>query len=238
MSFAEALLPHQVAPFQGNNVVAMATTGDDRRLHVEFFVKQTFMEYQSQIEGRPIYRSDNMVRIEAPGAKSNIILAVQMEDRADMPSHPHRFPSQWRAFQNQQAQVPDGTPLEMCKFVAPHRVLELKGMNVHTAEQLAEMPDSTLQNLGMGARREADLCKAFLKEDVKINALSEALARESTLKADMEMLKAQLAELGAMNAHRMHSGPEAYPERPVHASSVAEAEKTKRKYTRRNKESE
>lgn len=249
MSFdgSPQLLPHQVPAFQGNNVVAMTTTGDDRRLHVEFFVKQVYLEAQSQIEGRPLYKSVNMVLIEAPGAKSNIIKEVQMEDRADCPSHPHRFPGQWQAFMNQQAQIPDGTPLEMCKFIAPHRVLELKGMRVYTAEQLADMPDSTLQNLGMGARREADLCAAYLKDDVKVNALSEALARESSLKADMEMLKSQLANLNAEVAGRLNSGhtyqtpkgpvreaPD--PERPVYASSVQEAEKTKRKYTRRNKE--
>jgi hypothetical protein len=213
MSFAPPVIPN----FQGGNVIAMASHGSDANLHVEFFVEDEYQTFQSEKEGRAIYKPVNKVRIAFPGAKSDIIKHVQMRDEPNSPSHPNRFPRQWAAFQSQQAQVPDGTPLEMCKFIAGHRVKELKAANVHTAEQLASMPDSILQTLGMGAMRERDLAKAYISEDAKITELSAALAREAAMKADMDALRTQMAELNAL----MRNGRD--PAGVPHAEIVTES---------------
>lgn len=186
----------------GNNVIAMASHGSDANLHVEFFIEDEYQTFESEKQGRAIYKPVNKVSIAFPGAKSDIIKHVQMTDEPNMPSHPNRFPRQWAAFQAQQTQVPDGTPLEMCKFIAGHRVKELKAQNIHTAEQLASMPDSILQTLGMGIMRERDLAKSYVNEDTKVQELSAALARESALKSDMDALKAQMADLNNLMANR------------------------------------
>lgn len=201
MSFAPPIIPN----FQGNNVIAMASHGSDANLHVEFYVDDEYQTFLSEKEGRAIYKPVNKVRIAFPGAKSDIIKHVQMNDEPNSPSHPNRFPRQWAAFQAQQAQVPDGTPLEMCKFIAGHRVKELKAQNVHTAEQLASMPDNILQTLGMGVLRERELAKAFINEDAKLAELSSALAEKAAMKADMDALRNQLAELNALMANRRDS---------------------------------
>ena len=197
MSFAPPIIPQ----FNGN-VVAMATHGSDAGMTAEFFVEDAYQEFQSEKEGRAIYKPVNKVRMYAPGAKTDIIKHVQMNDEPNSPSHPHRFPRQWQAFLAQQEQIPDGTPLEMCRFVASHRVKELKAMNVHTAEQLANIPDNILQTLGLGAMRERDLARAYLNEDVKVAELSAALAEKAAMKADMEALKLQLADLNALMSNR------------------------------------
>jgi hypothetical protein len=201
MSFAPPIIPN----FQGNNVIAMASHGSDANLHVEFFVDDEYQTFLSEKKGRAIYKPVNKVRIAFPGAKSDIIKHVQMNDEPNSPSHPNRFPRQWAAFQAQQAQVPDGTPLEMCKFIAGHRVKELKAQNVHTAEQLASMPDNILQTMGMGAMRERDLARAYINEDAKVSELSASLAREAAMKADMEALKAQMAQLNSLMENRRDS---------------------------------
>lgn len=210
MSFTAPIIPQ----FQGNSVIAMASHGSDANLHVEFYVDDVYQTFQSEKEGRAIYKPVNKVRIAQPGAKTDIIKHVQMADEPNSPSHPNRFPRQWAAFLAQQAQVPDGTPLEMCKFIPGHRVKELKAQNIHTAEQLANVPDTILQTLGMGAMRERDLAKAYLSEDAKVTALSAALAREAALKADMDALKAQMASLNSMMENRRD--PEGLP----HAETV------------------
>ncbi len=198
MSFAPPIIP----AFQGNNVIAMATHGSDANLHVEFYVDDEYQTFESEKQGRAIYKPVNKVRIAQPGAKTDIIKHVQMTDEPNSPSHPNRFPRQWQAFLAQQAQVPDGTPLEMCRFIPSHQVKEFKAQNIHTAEQLANIPDTILQTLGMGAMRARDLAKAYINEDSKVQELSAALARETAMKADMEALKAQMADLNNLMANR------------------------------------
>lgn len=193
MSFAEA----RVAPFQGNSVIAMASHGSDAQLMVEFFVEDVYQEFESEKQGRAIYKPVEKVRIFAPGAKSDIIQHVQYDDQPNKPAHPNRFPRQWAAFKAQQEQVPDGTPLEMCKFIPSHRVKELKAMHIHTAEMLGNMSDMQIQTIGMDGRRLRDLCLAYVSEDKGTKQLSAALAREAAMKADFEIMKAQLLELNA-----------------------------------------
>ena len=217
--FAAPIVPQ----FQGGRLVAMASHGSDAGLHVDFFVDDEYQQFESEKQGRAIYKPVNKVRISAPGAKTDIIKNVQMEDIGNVPSHPRRFPGQWAAFVAQQAQVPDGTPLEMCKFIASHRVKELKAMNIHTAEQLAAMSDAILQTIGMDGRRLRDLSQAYISEDTKVEKLSAALSENKSLQTDLEMMKKQLETLNQQMLSRHQSGQFPEPE-PV---------REKRKYTRR-----
>lgn len=206
MELAEA----KIAPW-GNNVVAMASHGTDRNLAVEFFIQDVYQPYASEKAGRAIYKPVEMARLYAVGAKSDIIKIVTHEDLPNEPSLPHRFPRQYEAFKKQQEQVPDGTPLEMCKFLPSHRVKELKFSNIHTAEQLAATPDSTIQTLGMGAFRERELCKTFLaNDDQKVKQVSNLLAENTAMKADIEAMKAQFAELNSRMANQMANDGKIY----------------------------
>lgn len=231
MSFdgAPQLLPHQVPAFTGNNVIAMAgTAGSDRNLHVRFYTEPVYQEAESLKEGRAIYRDIQFVHIAAPGNKSDLIRQVRLMRDNGIPTDPERFPGQWQAFKNQQEQVQEGTPLEMCKFLAGHRVMELKAARIFTAEQYAELPDSIAGTLGMGVNRERELCRAFLKEDVKHAELSASLAREAALKADMAMMKEQLALLNSRIGDRQPPFPDNSEDQP----------RAKRKYTKRQPDEE
>jgi hypothetical protein len=220
-SLSAALSSPQVPAFAGNNVVAMASHGSDKNLMVRFFKEPVYMEFKSTEAGRAIYEDVNFIHIFAPGGKTDYITRVQMEDRMDVPSHPHRFPRQWQQFLDQQEQAPDGTPLEMCAFLAKHRVMELKSQRIFTAEQYAGLPDSILQNLGIGARREKELCKAYLSEDEKVQALSKATAERDALKNEMDMMRQQIAALSAQTG------------KPIPEIHDEEIQPAKRKYTRR-----
>lgn len=224
---ATALSSPVVPAFQGNNVVQMAGHGSDKNLTARFFIEPIYQEFESQKQGRAIYKDEIYVHISAPGAKTDMIKKVQMEDRMDVPSDPHRFPRQWQQFKDQVEQAPEGTPLEMCAFLAKHRVMELKAMKIFTAEQYAEIPDSVGQTLGMGWQRERELCRAYLNEDVKVQQLSEALAQKASMEADMEIMRKQIAELAALTGKTV----------PVIPSTVINEPRAKRAYTRRNQES-
>lgn len=221
---ATALSSPVVPAFQGNNVVQMAGHGSDKNLTARFFIEPIYQEFESQKQGRAIYKDEIYVHISAPGAKTDIIKKVQMEDRMDVPSDPHRFPRQWQQFKDQVEQAPDGTPLEMCAFLAKYRVMELKAMKIFTAEQYSELPDAIGQTLGMGWQRERELCRAYLNEDVKVQQLSEALASKAAMEADMAIMRAQIAELAGLTGKAI----------PVIQQS--EEPRAKRTYTRRTQE--
>lgn len=215
MELALARIPE----FRGN-MVGMVSHGDDSGLHIEFFMDDVYQPFLSQKEGMAKYLPVEMVRVIAPGAKSEFVTRVfhpapgpEDQDKAPRKSWADRFPKQYAAFKAQQVQVPDGTPLEMAKFLASHRVKELKAANIHTVEQYANMPDSVVQTLGMGAGREKALCQQFLaNDDEKTRNLSKALSEASEAKADVAMLKEQLAQLNAMMAGKMANEGRIYPE--------------------------
>lgn len=184
----------------GNGHIGLVSHGNDRGLMAEFFIMDEYKPFRSAQEGLAIYEPIEMVRISAPGAKTDIIQRVKLKDDIDGPAHPNRFPNQYKAFKDGLEQVPDGTALEMCKFMPSHRVKMLKALGIHTAEQYAEVPDHIVQTLGMGAPRERDLCRTYIgNDDEKTRLVSKALADAAEMKEQMDVMRQQMAELRAMS---------------------------------------
>lgn len=195
----------------GSNHVAMVSHGNDKGLMAEFFIVDEYKPFQSAKEGRAIYEPVEMVRISVPGGKTDIIQRVKHMDDIDGPAHVNRFPAQYKAFKAQQEQVPEGTMLEMCKFMPSHRVKELKAMGVHTAEQMANTPDHILQNLGMGAQRERELCRTYVgNDDEKTRQVSRALAEAESVKAELAAMRQQFADLNAAMANQLAARGDIY----------------------------
>lgn len=183
----------------GAGHVGLVSHGNDRGLMAEFYIMDEYKPFKSAAEGIAIYEPIEMVRISVPGAKTDICVRVKLKDDIDGPSHINRFPSQYKAFKDGMEQVPDGTALEMCKFIPSHRVKMLKAQGVHTAEQYANTPDSIIQTLGMGAPRERDLCRTYIgNDDEKTRLVSKALADAAEMKEQMDLMRQQMAELRAM----------------------------------------
>lgn len=194
-----------------NSTVAMVSYGNDRGMIAEFFIEDRYQSFESTKEGRAIYKPIEMVRLRQAGNRyTDFITEVQMHDEPNKPSHPHRFPREWAAFKAQQEQVSDGTPLEMCKFITSHRVKELKAVGIHTAEKYAELPDSTIQNLGLGAPKEQAQCRAYLSTSDQDRAAQQAgalRAENERLANDLEIMKQQMAQLNqAMQDRMMNTG--------------------------------
>lgn len=193
------------------NHIAMVSHGNDRGLMAEFFIMDEYKPFRSAQEGIAIYEPVEMVRISAPGAKTDIIQRVRFKDDIDGPSHLNRFPSQYKAFKDGIEQVPDGTALEMCKFMPSHRVKMLKAQGIHTAEQFADCPDNILQTLGMGAARERELCRTYVgNDDEKTKLVSRALAQADDMKLQMEAMKAQMEQLNRTMAEKLAANGQIY----------------------------
>ena len=183
--------------FRGNQTVAVAKHGDDSSVFAEFYMKPFHMEAESVQQGRPIYREKAYLRITFPADRTKTWdQPVKMEDDANGPSDPHRFPRQWEAFRNQQEQVPDGTPLGEFPVLSKSRVMELKAMGVHTVEQYALVPDTA--DLGLGWKAEREKCQTYLNRAASLSQVTKLQDENTTLKADVELLQQQVKELGRM----------------------------------------
>ena len=185
--------------FKGNQTVSMARHGDDSSVFVEFYDKEHLLPLESEKAGRSIFRYEPYLRITFPGDRTKV-----WDQPASVPSdnsgrsNAERFPRQWAAYQSQHEQIPDGMPLTQFAAFNRARVYELKAMNIHTIEQYAAVPDNLLDNLGMGSRKERDLCRAAISETVNISQLTELKSENEVLRADVLQLQQQIKELGAM----------------------------------------
>lgn len=167
---------------RGNQTIV--TYGDDNSVYAEFFKDAIIDNQQSELQGRPIYRNVDMLRIMFPGDNTKeVVRIVRMQPSGNQPADPDRFPKQWAAFQTQQEQVQDGTPIEQWPPISKAQAMELKGLKIHTVEQLAAVSDTNLS--WMGARQLRDNAKAWLSE-------AESGAETIKLRNQVEALQAQI----------------------------------------------
>ena len=160
----------------------------DNRLHVTFTRVPVLDDFKSQEAGRPIYDEEDHITTRIPGDK----LATSVAKVRD--SHKRRFPTQWAAYQNGQAQSQTGTPLEVWPQMTVGTVATLKASGISTVEQLAEMTDSNGQSI-MGFHDLKRKAVAFL-EAAKGEAVNNKMAAElSKRDEEIEALKAQMAAL-------------------------------------------
>jgi len=181
----------------------MVPQGDDRKLFVEFYLESVHQDFESKKHGRPVFKDVEFIRIRTPGVTgSTVEREVRMESDGIAPSDPERFPRQWQAFKNKQEQVQDGTRIEEWPPLRKSQVLELKAQGVHTVEHIAGLSDNNLGVLGLDARRLRDMAKSYLDKAQAGATVSALTAENQQLKADIEALKAQFAELAANQPKR------------------------------------
>lgn len=112
----------------------------------------------SEKEGRPIYQDVEMVEVRIPGDQQ-MTWVGKVEEK-----HKHRWPEQYAAFKRGEERAASGTPLEHWPnpTMTKSRVAEIKAHNILSVEELAGIPDSSLQKLGMGARELREQARYYI----------------------------------------------------------------------------
>lgn len=175
--------------YVGNNPGHSVNGGQDNVLIPRFFIEPVPMPFRSAQEGRPIFEDQEFVEILIPGAKSSPVRPVSDEDR-------RTWPREYEAFKRSESQEGlSGTPLKEWPAMNRSMVKEFNGVNIYTVEQLVAMPDSLLQNAGLGAREWQAKAKVFLDQAAGGAAASALAAELEAMRADNEGLKAQVTEL-------------------------------------------
>lgn len=124
----ENFAPTQFAPHQNVD----GWNGKETQVFPRFYLGQKMVSAQ---DGVPTVKNIEMVEIFQAGEKDTQIEEVNV-------LHQRRWPRHWDAFKAGQAQIADGTPLELLFPANPQVVADLKSKNIHTIQALAGVPDS------------------------------------------------------------------------------------------------
>ena len=160
----------------------------DKKLFVQFYLRAVLNNFKSAQEGRPIFDEQDYIRIIVPGDKNTII------DTKATPEYMSRFASHFEKYKKNQSQAVTGTPLEVWPQMTVGQVAELKAMNVHTVEQLAELPDNLAQRI-MGSHDLRRRAVAFLDLAAGDAANSKLSAELDKRDNEIELLKAQMLQM-------------------------------------------
>jgi len=171
--------------------------GQDNGLIVSFYLEAERQGAESEKAGREIFKDVPYIWIRFPGDQTREVRRrVDKTGRRNMGvSDLERFPRQWAAFENQQEDVHEGTPITEWAPVSKSLALNYKALNIHTVENLAAVPDSALHNMGHGSREMRDKAIAWLNSASGSAELLELTKQNADLREDIDALKAQIADL-------------------------------------------
>lgn len=175
--------------------------GTDDGLFVTFYKKAVRSEAESEKAGRPIFHDVDFVKIITPGDALNVF------DQPARPRDKERFARQWAAYQAGQEQSQDGTPLEMWPRMTPSKIAAYKASRVSTVEAVANIADSNGSHMPMDWMDDRLAARAYLQA-AEDSAVVQKLATDNAAKdAEIERLKANLADLGSKVDSLMEAKP-------------------------------
>lgn len=161
---------------------------DDDKLFITFFMHPTEEPEKTLAEGRPIFKDEEHIRIMVPGDKDSIVVRpVRDLDK-------QRFAARYAAFQNNEKEVQEGTPLRAWPMMARGQVEELKHFGVHTVEQLANLADVHVSKF-MALGNLKTKAQAFIQNAKETAPLEQLNAAVEEKDAEITVLNQALEEL-------------------------------------------
>ena len=199
--FAPLKYDQQAVAQQG---YGMAHSGpSDDRLIVGFYKKSIQNAAKSREEGKPVYQDQDFVKIQHPGETLNIV------DRPARPDDAQRWPRQWHQFINSVEQKPDGIPIDLLFPDKPTISRTLRGYNIHTVEQLANLSSEGISRVGLGCQEWVNAAARYVEraeKGVSHHKFEAALAEKDT---QIRAMQRQLADLTAMIQQAQKPAPNA-----------------------------
>lgn len=115
---------------------------------------------RSEIERKTVYKRVPALEHKTPGSQDNSFSRVKDFNKKELMD---RFPGAWEHYEmhreqeEPQSEVPvvkavTGTPLHLADFIPKSALPRLQDLGFSNLEQIAEMSDTTAQNLGHGAK--------------------------------------------------------------------------------------
>lgn len=191
----------------------MAAPQNENLIFARFFNHTIPDEGASRKAGRPIFKDVECVEMRFAGNKQTVHVApahevfkrdrnFQTGDVTEV-TYALAYNDQYKKFKAGEAQTASGTPLSELPFLTQAKRLELKALNVHTAEALAMIDGPNLKMLGMGGREMKNQAQAYLdsaKGSVDVVAMAARMAEMQEEINRLKGLPSEPSETGAGEA--------------------------------------
>jgi hypothetical protein len=164
---------------------------DDRGVVANFYLDKVLLGFKSREAQREIYEDREFISIRVKGQdKMEVVREVTEQDK-------QRFAAQYYRFKQGQEQSKVGTPIERLPGMTPSTIHLYKQNNIKTIEDLCEVADSNLQNLGPGARELQRQAQEFISNGKVANLALEKKVEEQAqaLSEAMDLIRAMQAQL-------------------------------------------
>jgi len=162
----------------------------------KFYTDTIRNQSKSDAEGRPVFDEVEMVEIRIAGDPKNVVT------RKARDLDKERWYAQYEQFKRQEKQVSSGTPIQEWTRISKSEAATLKALNIHTLEALAELPESGLQNIGMGAREMQKKAIAYIEAANDSGAIEKQRKLIEQQSEMIDELKARIEELEAKKPGR------------------------------------
>ncbi len=168
-------------------------------VHARFYMHTVLNETKSKVANRPIFDEYEAVEIRFAANKKTVHVAPAHEvfkrdrnfatgDVVEI-TYAMAYNDQYKKFKTGAAQDQSGTPLSELTFLTQAKRLELKALNIHTAEALASVDGQPLKQLGMGGRELKNQAQAYLDSaagSVDVTKLAARIAAMETENANLK----------------------------------------------------
>jgi hypothetical protein len=168
--------------------------------HIKVFWGAVHNGTASDKAGSPVYDKVLQVRYIYPGSGDYLDVVVKRwpadggEPVITDPERYNRYREVLEKYEAKADQKAHGTPLAVLNL-DPHEIATLNGKQVETIEQLADVPDNYLGNLGLGGRTVRDRARAFMEASAGNAPLAKMQAENDGLRADLDAMRNKVAEL-------------------------------------------
>lgn len=165
-----------------------------------FKILSVHNEEKSQKEGRPVFDDQEICEIRFSANKQTVGVFPAHEqyewgvdpvtgDRTRI-TYAQKFNEQYKRFKAGAVQAASGTPVEELPFLTQGKRLELKALNIYTAEALAALDGNNLKMLGMGGRDLKNQAQLYLDSAAKSHDVMSVVAENEDLKRRIAALEA------------------------------------------------
>lgn len=180
----------------------MENPNAESRVYATFYTDAIPLGFESEKQGRPIFKDVAFIRILVPGDTTNVI------DREANEQDKIKYRQAWLRYESGQVVGVTGTPLEQWPQITRSQLKEAKYFEVHTVEQMANLADIHAQKLGMGFNELRTKAKAYLAAASGIADSTHQAAENERLTNMLADLQRQVEELGGKKAGRPKKEPE------------------------------
>lgn len=168
---------------------------------LRFFERAVQNNFQSEKRGHPVFDNCLMVEVIVPGSTESMPeFVIERTDSTteEVTRYPHydKYKDLVESYKSNSGHgAIAGTPLSEWPQINAGQVQTYRAMNIHTVEQLAEVSDGTLGNMGMGARQLRDKAKSWLNTRAFGVPTAQMQSENESLKAENARLQSENADL-------------------------------------------